>query len=451
MKYRCEKRRIRTPFFCVRSFLRSERTAATGCRGRIVCGILALSGAVRRKSDRNFRFGRRFRIFIRILSSRRHGALCIDPESPAEGRVGNPSFATRCRCRTREKGIPQTARRTESLLRRRGKGVRRPDRRGAGHRVGLCSCVVSASGRYVRRAIRCFRCVESGPVAAGWEAGVRSERRGGAPFVLARELPTCRVRRGRSGFVRERFVSDERSGESRSGPVGDGGPVARLSGLSRGMDASFGAENMPLSGWRSSDGVRQRAFVAVRTRTLLSVAGNRVSSGRQAAAGTLFPDRLFSCGPGHRFFRKSNGLGGRFVSTVARCPTGFVTATRFLSNVACRCGFPFGCLFAKENGCRLGNDRLPYRRFGRYRSERLSFLAAGGRACRSAAPLPCFGRAAVFHPESGLVRVFRRDIEIGVAVYAGKEVCIPPLPSLLFLKGNGCGKFESDARADFPQ
>lgn len=199
--------------------------------------------------------------------------------------------------------------------------------------------------------IRRFRCVESGPAAAGWGAGVRSERRGGAPFVLARELPTCRVRRGRSGFVRERFVSDERSGESRSGPVG--GPVMRLSGLSRGMDASFGAENMPLSGWRASDGVRQRAFVAVRTRTLLSVAGNRVSSGRQAAAGALFPDRFFSCGPAHRLFRKSNGRGGgRFVSTVARCPTGFVTATPFLSNVACRCGFPFGSLFAKENGCR---------------------------------------------------------------------------------------------------
>ncbi len=87
----------------------------------------------------------------------------------------------------------------------------------------------------------------------------------------------------------------------------------RLSGLSRGMDASFGAENMPPPGRRSSDGVRHRAFVAVRTRTLLSVAGNRVSSGRQAAAGALFPDRLFSCGPAHRLFRKSNGLGGRAV------------------------------------------------------------------------------------------------------------------------------------------
>ena len=94
---------------------------------------------------------------------------------------------------------------------------------------------------------------------------------------------------------------------------------------------------------------------------------------------------------------------------------------------------------------------LPYRRFGRYRSERLSFLAAGGRACRSAAPLPCFGRATVFHPEIGFVRVFRRDIEIGVAFYAGKEVCTLPLPSLLFLKGNGYGKSESDACPDSPQ
>lgn len=97
VRCRCEKRRIRTPFFCVRSFLRSERTAATGRRGRIVCGILSLSGAVRRKSDRNFRFGRRFRIFIRILSCRRHGTVCIDPAFPMRGeRSGCCRMGSRC-------------------------------------------------------------------------------------------------------------------------------------------------------------------------------------------------------------------------------------------------------------------------------------------------------------------------------------------------------------------
>ena len=238
--------------------------------------------------------------------------------------------------------------------------------------------------------IRRFRCVESGPVAAGWGAGVRSERRGGAPFVLARELPTCRVRRGRSGFVRERFVSDERSGESRSGPVGDGGPVTRLSGLSRGMDASFGAENMPLSGWRASDGVRQRAFVAVRTRTLLSVAGNRVSSGRQAAAGALFPDRLFSCGPAHRLFRKSNGLGGgssRRSPVVRQGLSRRLHSCRTLPAVA---AFRSAASLRKRMDADKAMTGLPYRRFGRYRSERLSFLAADGRACRSACSASLF-------------------------------------------------------------